>query len=82
MSRRVAQGIGAWQISIKAHHHSTGYPDESNLAERIMAPQRGCDDNLSENHFVADKLEDVASLLDQQNASLFCVRAYWDGVLT
>ena len=43
-----------------------------------MGPQRMCDDNLSENRFVADKLDDVASLLDQQNASLFRVRAYRD----
>lgn len=43
-----------------------------------MAPQQVSGDNLSENRFVADKLEDVASLLDQQNASLFRVRAYRD----
>jgi len=78
MSRRMAQGVGAWLISINVHHESTGYPDESNLAEWIMAPQEIRNDNLSENHFVADKLEDVASLLDQQNASLFRVRAYRD----
>ena len=36
------------------------------------------DDALSENRFVADKLDDVARLLDQQNASLFRVRAYRD----
>jgi len=78
MSRRVAQGIGARLILIKAYHSSTGYPDESNLAEWIMAHQEMRDDNLSENHFVANKLEDVADLLDQQNASLFRVRAYRD----
>lgn len=33
-------------------------------------------DALSENRFVADKLDEVARLLDQQNASLFRVRAY------
>jgi DNA polymerase/3'-5' exonuclease PolX len=43
-----------------------------------MAPKKMREDNLSENRFVADKLEDVASLLDQQNASLFRVRAYRD----
>ena len=43
-----------------------------------MAPQQTRDDDLSENRFVADKLDDVASLLDQQNASLFRVRAYRD----
>ncbi|MHA6323657.1 helix-hairpin-helix domain-containing protein [Roseivivax sp. CAU 1753] len=36
------------------------------------------DDALSENRFVADKLEDVAALLDQQAGSLFRVRAYRD----
>jgi len=43
-----------------------------------MTPQQTREDNLSENRFVADKLEDVAGLLDQQNASLFRVRAYRD----
>ncbi|MEH6648084.1 helix-hairpin-helix domain-containing protein [Sulfitobacter sp.] len=43
-----------------------------------MAPQKMRDDNLSENHFVADILDDVASLLNQQNASVFRVRAYHD----
>ena len=41
-----------------------------------MAPQQTRNDVLSENRFVADKLDDVARLLDQQNASLFRVRAY------
>ena len=41
-----------------------------------MAPQQTRNDALSENRFVADKLDDVARLLDQQNASLFRVRAY------
>lgn len=43
-----------------------------------MAPQPAPNDTLSENYFVADKLDDVARLLDQQNASLFRVRAYRD----
>lgn len=43
-----------------------------------MAPQPARDDALSENRFVAEKLDDVADLLDQQNASLFRVRAYRD----
>ena len=43
-----------------------------------MAQQQTRDDALSENRFVADKLDDVARLLDQQNASLFRVRAYRD----
>lgn len=43
-----------------------------------MAPLSAQTDALSENHFVADKLDDVADLLDKQNASLFRVRAYRD----
>lgn len=43
-----------------------------------MAPQPALDNALSENRFVADKLDEVARLLDQQNASLFRVRAYRD----
>jgi hypothetical protein len=43
-----------------------------------MPPQKTRDDELSENRFVADKLDDVANLLDQQNASVFRVRAYRD----
>lgn len=43
-----------------------------------MAPQPARDDAMSENRFVAEKLDDVADLLDQQNASLFRVRAYRD----
>jgi hypothetical protein len=65
-------------IAINAHHQSTSYLIIRNSSERIMAPQEMRDDNLSENHFVAEKLENVASLLDQQNASLFRVRAYRD----
>jgi DNA polymerase/3'-5' exonuclease PolX len=33
---------------------------------------------LSENRFVADRLDEVARLLEQQNASLFRIRAYRD----
>jgi len=43
-----------------------------------MAPEPTLDDDLSENRFVADKLDEVAHLLDQQNGSLFRVRAYRD----
>lgn len=43
-----------------------------------MAPQPAPEDALSENRFVADKLDEVARLLDQQNATLFRVRAYRD----
>lgn len=43
-----------------------------------MAPQPACSDAVSENRFVADKLDEVARLLDRQNASLFRVRAYRD----
>ncbi|MGJ5620089.1 helix-hairpin-helix domain-containing protein [Sulfitobacter sp. MF3-043] len=43
-----------------------------------MAPKPAPNDALSENRFVADKLDEVARLLDQQNASLFRVRAYRD----
>jgi hypothetical protein len=65
-------------IIINARFQSTDYLKISNLSEWIMALQKMRDDDLSENRFVADKLEDVASLLDQQNASLFRVRAYRD----
>lgn len=41
-----------------------------------MAQQPPLNDDLTENRFVADKLDDLAGLLDQQNASLFRVRAY------
>ena len=41
-----------------------------------MAIQQALGDALSENRFVADKLEDVARLLEQQDASPFRVRAY------
>lgn len=43
-----------------------------------MVPEPAIDDDLSENRFVADKLDEVAHLLDQQNGSLFRVRAYRD----
>ena len=43
-----------------------------------MAPQPAPNDALSENRFVADKLYEMARLLDQQKASLFRVRAYRD----
>lgn len=43
-----------------------------------MAPQPAPNKALSENRFVAEKLDEVAQLLDQQNASLFRVRAYRD----
>lgn len=43
-----------------------------------MALQQSREGAPSENSFVADKLDDVARLLDQQNASLFRVRAYRD----
>lgn len=43
-----------------------------------MVPQSTLSDALSENRFVADKLDEVANLLEQQNASLFRVRAYRD----
>lgn len=43
-----------------------------------MVSQPALDDAVSENRFVADKLDEVARLLDQQNASLFRVRAYRD----
>lgn len=43
-----------------------------------MVPEPALDDDLSENRFVADKLDEVAHLLDQQNGSLFRVRAYRD----
>ena len=41
-----------------------------------MASQPAANDALSENRFVADKLDEVARLLNQQNASIFRVRAY------
>lgn len=41
-----------------------------------MAVQNAPEDILSENRFVADKLDDVARLLEQQDASPFRVRAY------
>jgi hypothetical protein len=43
-----------------------------------MNTQPAPNDAQSENRFVADKLDEVAQLLDQQNASLFRVRAYRD----
>lgn len=43
-----------------------------------MGPQQPVNDVLSENRFVADKLDEVARLLEQQNASLFRIRAYRD----
>lgn len=43
-----------------------------------MGPQQTVNDVLSENRFVADKLDEVARLLEQQNASLFRIRAYRD----
>jgi len=43
-----------------------------------MGPQHPPNDALSENRFVADKLDDIARLLEQQNATLFRVRAYRD----
>lgn len=43
-----------------------------------MTPPTAPNDALSENRFVADKLDEVAHLLDQQNASVFRVRAYQD----
>ncbi|SHL57053.1 Helix-hairpin-helix DNA-binding protein [Roseovarius marisflavi] len=43
-----------------------------------MGPQQPVNDALSENRFVADKLDEVARLLEQQNASLFRIRAYRD----
>ena len=43
-----------------------------------MAPQPAPNKALSENRFVAEKLDEVAQLLNQQNASLFRVRAYRD----
>lgn len=43
-----------------------------------MTPQPAPNDAVSENRFVADKLDEVARLLGQQNASLFRVRAYRD----
>lgn len=43
-----------------------------------MAHQPEPDDGLSENRFIADKLDEVARLLAQQNATLFRVRAYHD----
>ncbi|SLN67290.1 DNA polymerase/3'-5' exonuclease PolX [Roseovarius gaetbuli] len=43
-----------------------------------MGPQQPVNDALSENRFVADRLDEVARLLEQQNASLFRIRAYRD----
>ena len=43
-----------------------------------MPPLKMRDDNLSENRFIAEILDDVANLLNQQNASVFRVRAYHD----
>ncbi len=42
----------------------------------VNAPEQTAD--LAENAFIAEKLGEVADLLDQQNASLFRVRAYRD----
>ena len=43
-----------------------------------MGSHQSLNGTLSENRFVADKLDDVAHLLEQQNASLFRIRAYRD----
>jgi hypothetical protein len=43
-----------------------------------MFPTKNQDDRLSENRFVSEKLDEVARLLEQQNASQFRVRAYRD----
>ncbi len=43
-----------------------------------MTSQTASYNTLSENRFIAGKLDEVAQLLEQQNASLFRVRAYRD----
>lgn len=43
-----------------------------------MGPQQPVNDALSENRLVADKLDEIARLLEQQDASLFRIRAYRD----
>ena len=43
-----------------------------------MGSHQSLNGTMSENRFIADKLDDVAQLLEQQNASLFRIRAYRD----
>lgn len=43
-----------------------------------MASHQPLNDAMSENRFIADKLDEVARLLEQQNASLFRITAYHD----
>jgi DNA polymerase/3'-5' exonuclease PolX len=43
-----------------------------------MSSHQSLNGTLSENRFIADKLDEVAQLLEQQNASLFRIRAYRD----
>jgi hypothetical protein len=65
-------------IAINPQHAKRGYNETANESEGTMAAEPAPQDELSENRFIADKLDEVAHLLDQQNASLFRIRAYRD----
>lgn len=62
-------------IAIKAKAQTTPHHQTRNGSQRIMCSHQPRNGVMSQNRFVADKLDEMARLLEQQNTSRFRIRA-------